>query len=124
MNNYYQQPYNPYMPRYGVAGGITWVQGVEGAKAYQLAPSSSAVLMDSEIEGRMYIKTVDNIGISALRYFQYTEVSPEATRTTQGSDYATKADLEEAIEKLKGELKHEQPVSADMRKNTADGSRK
>lgn len=65
--------------------------------------------MDSEIEGHMYIKTVDNIGISALRYFQYTEVNPEVTKqpTPSEGDYATKADLEAAIKKLKGELQNE-----------------
>ena len=121
MNNYYQQPYNPYSSPYGVANGITWVQGVEGAKAYQMAPSSSAVLMDSEIEGRMYIKTVDNIGISNLRYFQYSEIGIPKNDTLQPDfrDYVTKTEFESAIEEIKEAMNGKQTVSTTRRSETS-----
>lgn len=52
---------------------IIWVQGIEGAKAWQLNPNSMAILLDSEAEGKMYIKVSDNIGMCTLRIFNYTE---------------------------------------------------
>ena len=52
---------------------IVWVQGIEGAKAYQLNPNSMMILLDSETEGKMYIKVSDNIGMSNLRTFNYVE---------------------------------------------------
>lgn len=121
MNNYYQQPYNPYSSPYGVANGITWVQGVEGAKAYQMAPSSSAVLMDSEIEGRMYIKTVDNIGISNLRYFQYSEIGiPKTTeRSADSEQFVSKEEFDRVISELKEAMNGKQTVSATRRSETS-----
>ena len=32
------------------------------------------ILLDSEVEGKMYIKVSDNIGMCSLRIFDYTEV--------------------------------------------------
>lgn len=52
---------------------IVQVQGVEGAKAQQLNPNSMVILLDSEAEGKMYIKVSDNIGMSTLRTFNYVE---------------------------------------------------
>ena len=52
---------------------IVWVQGIEGAKAYPLNPNSMAILLDSEIEGTMCIKVSDNIGMTSMRFFNFTE---------------------------------------------------
>ena len=94
---------------------IIWVQGIEGAKAWQLSPNSMAILLDSEVEGKMYIKVSDNIGMSSLRIFNYVEeVMPTSTKATINQDldlscYVTKDELadliKEAIEK------YEQSVS-------------
>ena len=48
---------------------VLWVQGIEGAKAWQLNPNSMAILLDSENKGKMYIKVSDNIGMCSLRVF-------------------------------------------------------
>lgn len=85
--------------------GITWVQGIEGAKAYQLSPNSNAVLLDSE-QNRMYIKTSDNIGMCSLRIFDFSEVtnnSPVNNAIAQDmSDYVTHKELTEILKKLQG----------------------
>ena len=62
---------------------IIWVQGIEGAKAWQLSPNSMVILLDSEVEGKMYIKVSDNIGMCTLRIFNYEEeISSNATNNT------------------------------------------
>lgn len=118
----YQNPYqmpqsNMYMPKQLVPqnNGINWVQGIEGAKAYQIPQNSNIILMDSE-KNRMYIKTSDNIGMCNLRIFDFTEV----TETSQGhnsvatqpdlSQYVTRDELNNILEQLNGGNDNEQSV--------------
>lgn len=79
---------------------IVWVQGIEGAKAYQLSPNTNVQLMDSENEGIFYIKTSDNIGMCNLRMFKYEEVNANPIDTSQ---FVTRAELENILKELKGE---------------------
>ena len=97
--------------RYTPTNGIIWVQGVEGAKAYQLMPSSNAILLDSENEGIFYIKTSDTVGMCNLRVFKYEEIQNKPTQIDT-SQFVTKAELDEIIANLKGGLKNEQSISA------------
>ena len=82
---------------------INWVQGLEGAKAYQIYPNSSVILMDSENDNTMYIKTSDHVGISKIRTFKYEEI--EETQ----KNYVTR---EEVLEMLKG-VNNEQTIPRD-----------
>ena len=75
---------------------IIWVQGIEGAKAWQLAPNSMAILLDSEIEGKMYIKVTDNIGMGSLRIFNYVE---EKMQPAQGNVTNNGLDLSQYVKK-------------------------
>ena len=84
--------------------GINWVQGVEGAKAFQLMPNSNTVLMDSENDGIFYIKVCDNIGMCSLRKFGYQEIIDEPQQTNQ---YVTRDELMNILK----ELKNEQTIS-------------
>lgn len=106
--NYQPQRYAP------LNNGITWVQGIEGAKAYQLMPNSNTILLDSENDGIFYIKLSDNVGMCTLRTFKYTETTNEQPKqvSTDLSEYVTKTDLKEAIEELKEIIANEQFVSA------------
>jgi hypothetical protein len=89
--------------------GITWVQGIEGAKAYQLNPNSNVILLDSESD-RFYIKTSDNIGMCNLRVFDFTEVTNDiqngVVKQTQQevdlSNYVTKDELQEVLKNMRG----------------------
>jgi len=105
MNNF-QNPYNNmYQPRYSYSptnNGITWVQGVEGAKAYQLMPNSNMLLMDSENDGVFYIKVSDNVGMCNLRTFKYEEVTnfPKSSENlVDTSQFVTKDELNEILNK-------------------------
>ena len=95
---------------------IVQVQGIEGAKAWQLAPNSMIILLDSEADGKMYIKVSDNIGMSTLRIFDYVEEVPSTM--TSGvtvnndldlSQYVRKDELSTLIKELTKE--HEQSIS-------------
>jgi hypothetical protein len=93
---------------------IIWVQGIEGAKAWQLAPNSMIILLDSEVEGKMYIKVSDNIGMSSLRIFNYVEEIPAAT--SHNVSINNDLDLSQYVKKdelstLLKELLNEQSIS-------------
>ena len=90
---------------------LVWVQGIEGAKAWQLSPNSMVILLDSEAEGKMYIKVSDNIGMCSLRIFNYVEEVPSTQDTTNQnldlSQYVRKDELNLLIK----EMLNEQSIS-------------
>ena len=103
-SSYFNSPYTQSQGVSTSTNNIVWVQGIEGAKAWQLNPNSMVILLDSEVEGKMYIKVSDNIGMSTLRIFNYVEVLP-ATNNSQG-DVASKPDLDLSMYVRKDELKN------------------
>lgn len=122
MNNYYQQPYNPYGYPYGGVNGAIWVPGESGAKSHPMAPGTSAVLLDSEIEGRMYIKIADPAGICTLRYFDYNEIFPNsknAERMPDMEQFVTKDEFNKAIDEIKEAMNGKQTVSTTRRSETS-----
>lgn len=122
MNQYMNPALNPYMvnqpnPYTQKNNGINWVQGIEGAKAYQLAPNSNAILMDSENDGKFYIKVSDNVGMCNLRTFRYREVTTPTTNhnDVDMSEYVKKSELESLIKSIKEEKTNEQTLPAVIR---------
>lgn len=83
-NPYFPTGYSPYqqlaMQQYQQAmqpqqqtGGLTWVQGIEGAKSHFVSPGQSVLLMDSE-SNSFFIKSADTSGMPLpLRVFDYKE---------------------------------------------------
>ena len=98
-NPFYNQP--NFQNRMTNNNRITWVNGIEGAKAIQMEPNSNGIFLDSDIQGRMYIKTCDNIGMCNLRIFNYEEVAAN-TQSRQNteidtSNFVTKDEMNNAI---------------------------
>lgn len=112
MANTYSNNYNPYFPYYNTLNapqqslnnGINWVQGIEGAKAWQLPPNSNVVLLDSENDGRFYIKVSDNVGMCTLRVFSFVEITNEEKpkQDVDLSEYVKKSELQELLENMLG----------------------
>ena len=105
----------PYRPQ--TMNNITWVQGIEGAKAYQLSPNTNVQLMDSENDGIFYIKTSDNIGMCNLRVFKYEEIKETPSNQIDTSQFVTRKELDEIISKLSGGKRDEQIVQPTKTKN-------
>jgi len=87
---------------------IHWVQGAAGAKAYNLDPGRSVLLMDSEAN-KFYIKSTDQSGMPLpLRSFRYTEEAEEVDNNQSGngkcdmSQYLTKDDFKRMLEEYLG----------------------
>lgn len=97
----YQQMY-PYAPAQQqqqgtVQGGRIWVQGIEGAKSYLVAPNSSVDLWDSE-NPVLYQKTADASGMPSIKILDYTVRDMAKTVSNISDDklqgYATKGEIE------------------------------
>ena len=111
---YNQQPQNVYGFNASYVSGINWVQGVEGAKAFRMNPNDMVIILDSENEGVMYIKTSNSIGMCTLRTFNYKEVIRQQPSNTDSAQYVKTSELEskveEIINRLLGGSKNEQSV--------------
>lgn len=76
------------------------MQGIEGAKAFQLQPNCNAILMDSETDNRFYIKVSDNVGMCTLRIFEYSEITDNLTHPADLGEYVKKSELKSEVESL------------------------
>lgn len=70
--NQAQQGFNPYPQQQQTNTNMMFVNGVEGAKAFQVSPNSSVLLLDSE-NSKFYVKTSDNLGMPKLTSYSFTE---------------------------------------------------
>lgn len=81
---------------------FAWVQGEAAAQAFQVAPGSTVMLMDSE-NPVLYMKSADNTGRPSPMQKMYL-VSEEDYNKIQNepknSDFVTKEDLQKAIDEI------------------------
>lgn len=111
-----QQPQIPQAPQYPQNENVyAFVNGVEGAKSYQVRPNQSVMLMDSE-QPLCYMKSANALGQATLRYFRLTEISESdakgASAPAPTPDYVAKADfnaLAKRVDELSRQLKKAQP---------------
>ena len=75
------------------------VNGIDGAKAYQMPANSTVALFDNN-EDIMYIKTTDGAGFPAIRTFAFNEVVANTNPIQDTADYVTR----DEFNKLKEEL--------------------
>ena len=73
--------------------GLIWVQGIEAAKAYPVAPGNTVQLWDSEAPV-VYLKAADQSGMPQLRAFDLVERVSAAPRAKE-ADYVTRQEFEE-----------------------------
>ena len=63
-------PINPQMPLQPSGQSLIKVSGIDGAKAFQMAPNSSVALFH-ESEDILYVKTTDGAGFPTIRTFKF-----------------------------------------------------
>lgn len=114
-NNYFPMGYQPqiypqsypqqnFQPQNNQNNGVTWVQGIEGAKAHPVAAGQAVLLMDSD-SNCLYLKSADQTGMPSLRIFDYKERTnmPQEQKNDDLSAFARKEDL--SVYVTKDELK-------------------
>ena len=120
----YPQTYPQSYPQFQQQNNpIIWMQGIEAARAYPVAPNGQVVLFDSE-QQCIYLKTADAQGRPSMRILDYT-IRSEAPKTAQNAlsgtntDIPTRQDLnalQGQIDALKQQIErlgHESTLSAD-----------
>ena len=81
-----------------------FVNGIEGAKSFQLNPNQTILLMDSD-SPVCYMKTSNGVGQSTLRYFKLTEVTEadlkaQSIPNDKSTDYVTKNEFKELSDRF------------------------
>lgn len=101
-NNMFPMNYQPQRMYYPQANqqpqannGITWVQGMESAKSYLVAPNTTVALFDSENQS-IYLKSADASGMPSMKILDYKirENAPSGSLSTPHNEFATKVDVE------------------------------
>lgn len=105
LNQPYMTNFNPYANRQE----IIRVNGLDGAKAYQMMPNSNIALFDGN-DDVFYIKSTDGGGFGSIRTFRFEEIksNPEAK-----NDYITRKDMEEYVKQLIQSAKSESTADRD-----------
>lgn len=133
MYNYQNFPYNSayggfnnnqynYMPnaQNGVQGQIkslTRVNGIDGAKAYQVMPRETVALFDGN-DDVFYVKSADDGGFPTIKAYRFSEIDLTGAKPT--NDYVTKSEFEE----LRNEVKKyaEQSIPKSRTKSSNDSA--
>lgn len=102
----YQQPqamarsyYSPMapIPQQQTAPGLIQVTGLEGAKAYPMAPNSVAALFDADRDV-MYIKRTDAGGYPTIAAYEFKPLQEAAP--TQQPEYVTRQEFDQLKEMI------------------------
>lgn len=110
---------------------LIWVQGLEGAKGFLVAPNNTVVLWDTE-NPVIYVKSADASGIPSMRVLDFTERNtdtsnslknaPKTHECTCGDKFATKEqinDLKGKIDELRAKYEELSQTTAEKPKSTS-----
>lgn len=105
------------MANYNAGNGVIWVQGIDAAKAYPVAPGTAVPLFDVE-RPTIYIKTTDNIGFPTIKILDYTirdqqpQAAPQIMQNNQPqADYVSKQELQTELGQIRDAI---QAIAAGM----------
>lgn len=87
-----------------------YVNGKEGAKAFIVAPNSSAMLMDSD-SNAFYIKSANQQGQATLKKFTFREENEDGPVASVTDNIVTKEDLTAFEQKVMARLDELMPIS-------------
>lgn len=96
---YYNQPMNnQQFFQQEQTQSLIRVNGIDGAKAYQMPANSTVALFDNN-EDILYIKNTDGAGFPSIRIFKFDEVT-ETTKSEEKKDYISRKEFEEFKKEL------------------------
>ena len=94
------------------------VNGIDGAKTYQMPANSTVALFDCN-EDIMYIKTTDGAGFPSIRTFNFAEIT-QNEKSSSSQDYISRQEFEEFKKELMNNGK--QSISRSKSNLTTDKS--
>ena len=111
--NYYQPNLAYPQPAYQMPvqqeNPMIWVKGAAQAESYPVRPNTTVILWDQE-QDTIYIKTTDILGKPSIKYLDYKirENAPKVEENKE-SDYVTKDDLAQFMNKITEQLNQLKP---------------
>lgn len=78
---------------------LTFVRGLEEAKAFILNPNQTAYLRDSENKDIMYIKTLDSQGIPNIQIKRLVDFKPDENNKNNNKEEKSKINFDDYIKK-------------------------
>ena len=107
-NNAFQNVGNVGMNQPNVQSSLIWVQGINAAKSYPVAPNTSVPLFDSEANV-VYIKSADASGMPSIKILDYNvrDSEPRKAESVPQMDFVTHnelADIQKEIDALKAKF--------------------
>lgn len=100
-NQFYQQPAmnnQQFFQQQEQSQNLIRVNGLEGAKAYQMSANSTVALFDANND-LMYVKSTDGAGFPSIRTFTFSELQEEP-KAEQNVDYISREEFEEFKKEL------------------------
>lgn len=100
-NQFYQQPgmnNQQFFQQQEQPQNLIRVNGLEGAKAYQMSANSTVALFDANND-LMYVKSTDGAGFPSIRTFTFSELQEEQ-KAEQNVDYISREEFEEFKKEL------------------------
>lgn len=91
-------PYQQQMMNYSTQGQtLQRVNGIDGAKAYQLGANSTVALFDSNSDV-FYVKSTDMAGFPTIRVFKFEEIKQDLSEIKQ--DYVSREEMEAYVKQF------------------------
>lgn len=103
----------------GQIKSLTRVNGIEGAKAYQVAPRETVALFDGN-DDVFYVKSADDGGFPTIKAYRFAEIDPTGSKPT--NDYVTKSEFEELKKEVQGYAEQFVSKSKSKSKSTDDSA--
>lgn len=105
---------------YQPTNALIWVQGIEAAKSYMVAPNNTVTLWDSERQS-IYLKSADAVGMPSMRIIDYTFRDNQPTSINRdNSDSVTKDDilsLQKEIDEIKAKMEPKKATKKEVVEN-------
>jgi hypothetical protein len=92
--NPYGQQMNTLPTQQSQVNGLVKVNGMDGAKAYQMPPNSAMPLFH-ESEDVFYLKVTDGAGFPTIKAFSFSPLEENLQPQVDTSGFATKSDIED-----------------------------
>ena len=107
-NNAFQNVGNVGVNQPNAQNSLIWVQGINAAKSYPVAPNTSVPLFDSEANV-VYIKSADASGMPSIKILDYNvrDSEPRKAESAPQMDFVTHnelADIQKEIDALKAKF--------------------
>lgn len=103
----------------GQIKSLTRVNGIEGAKAYQVMPRETVALFDGN-DDIFYVKSADDGGFPTIKAYRFSEIDLTGAKPT--NDYVTKSEFEELKKEVQNYAEQFVSKSKPTKKSIADDS--